>query len=35
LELLDRDEGMLSFPSVDAETKRQVRVARKALEKHF
>jgi len=35
LELLDRDEGMLSFPSVDAETKRQVRVARKALEKYF
>jgi DNA-binding protein Fis len=35
LELLDRDEGAIAFPSLDAETKQQVRQARKALEKYF
>ncbi len=35
LELLDRDEGVITFPPVDAETKRQVRLARKELETHL
>jgi hypothetical protein len=35
LELLDRDAGVITFPPLDAETKRQVREARKSLEGYF
>jgi hypothetical protein len=34
LELLDR-EGAIAFPPIDAETKREVRRARKAMEQYF